>query len=72
MKFINTSYEALFPKCNVVHFSNEEEWHKLRGNGLGGSDIASMLGENKYKSKHQLWLEKTKRVKKEQIKIEEI
>lgn len=60
MKVINTSYEALFPKCNVVHFNNEEEWHKLRGNGLGGSDIASVLGENKYKSKHQLWLGKNK------------
>lgn len=72
MKVINTSYEALFPKCNVVHFNNEEEWHKLRGNGLGGSDIASVLGENKYKSKHQLWLEKTKRVKPAQLDSEAI
>lgn len=38
---------------------NNEEWHNLRSNGLGGSDIGTMLGLNQYKSPYQLWLEKT-------------
>lgn len=36
-----------------------EEWLKDRRNGLGGSDIATVLGLNKWKSPFQLWLEKT-------------
>lgn len=39
--------------------ANNDEWHDLRGNGLGGSDIGTMLGLNAYKSTYQLWLEKT-------------
>lgn len=39
--------------------TTEEEWHELRSQGLGGSDIGTMLGLNPYKSKYQLWLEKT-------------
>lgn len=69
---IDRDYQDIFLNCNIFHFSNEEEWHKLRGKGLGGSDIASVLGENKYKSKHQLWLEKTNKVKPEQISNEAI
>ena len=38
---------------------NNEEWHNLRSNGLGGSDIGTMLGLNANKSPYQLWLEKT-------------
>ncbi|MGX7105601.1 YqaJ viral recombinase family nuclease [Globicatella sanguinis] len=38
---------------------NNEEWHDLRSNGLGGSDIGTMLGLNQNKSPYQLWLEKT-------------
>ena len=38
---------------------NNEEWHDLRSNGLGGSDIGTMLGLNAHKSPYQLWLEKT-------------
>lgn len=39
--------------------ANNDEWHDLRSNGLGGSDIGTMLGLNAYKSPYQLWLEKT-------------
>lgn len=47
MQMISTS--------NMTH----EEWLKDRRNGLGGSDIATVLGLNKWKSPFQLWLEKT-------------
>lgn len=38
---------------------DEQEWLELRKQGLGGSDIGTMLGLNVYKSPYQLWLEKT-------------
>lgn len=38
---------------------DEQEWLELRKQGLGGSDIGTMLGLNAYKSPYQLWLEKT-------------
>ncbi len=36
-----------------------EEWLLDRRKGLGGSDIATVLGLNKWKSPYQLWLDKT-------------
>ena len=37
------------------------EWLKSRRLGIGGSDVASILGLSKYKSPYQLWLDKTGR-----------
>lgn len=36
-----------------------QEWLEDRRKGIGGSDVATILGLNKYKSVYQLWLEKT-------------
>lgn len=36
-----------------------QEWLEDRRKGIGGSDVATVLGLNKYKSVYQLWLEKT-------------
>lgn len=38
---------------------SKEEWLKLRKRGIGGSDVSSILGINKWKSELELWLEKT-------------
>ena len=38
---------------------NEEDWHAIRGKGLGGSDVGTVLGLNPYKSAFELWEEKT-------------
>lgn len=35
------------------------EWLKQRRKGIGGSDVLAVLGQNKYKSRYQLYLEKT-------------
>ena len=32
---------------------------EARRKGIGGSDVATILGLNKWKSPYQLWLEKT-------------
>lgn len=39
-----------------------QEWLEDRRKGIGGSDVATILGLNKYKSVYQLWLEKTGQV----------
>lgn len=36
-----------------------DEWLLDRRRGIGGSDVATILGLNKWKSAYQLWLEKT-------------
>lgn len=38
------------------------EWLLDRRRGIGGSDVATILGLNKWKSAYQLWLEKTGQV----------
>lgn len=40
----------------------KEKWMKWRNKGIGGSDVATICGLNKYKSPLQLWLEKTGQV----------
>jgi len=44
-----------------------EKWYKDREGTIGGSDIGSLFGENKYKSILQLFNEKSGRVKSEQV-----
>jgi len=34
------------------------EWHEARTKGIGGSEIASILGINNFKSRYILWMEK--------------
>ena len=53
--------------CIELHFNNETEWHKIRSNKLGGSDIGTLLGFNKYKTAYELWQEKTGKVQPQDI-----
>lgn len=36
-----------------------DDWHARRLSGVGGSEIAAVMGKNEYKTAHELWLEKT-------------
>lgn len=38
---------------------SREEWLRYRRMGIGGSDVASLLGLSKWKSEIELWLDKT-------------
>ena len=38
---------------------SREEWLRYRQMGIGGSDVASLIGINKWKSPIELWMEKT-------------
>lgn len=39
--------------------NHHEKWLKLRAQGIGASDISTILGLNKYRTPLQLWLERT-------------
>lgn len=47
---------------SAPHFEGMDGWHFRRMSGIGGSEIAAVMGKNKYKTPHQLWLEKTFKV----------
>lgn len=42
-------------------YESEKEWLELRKSGIGGSDVGTILGVNKYKTDYTLFLEKTNR-----------
>jgi len=44
------------------NFKNRAEWLKHRKKGLGGSDVAVLLGLSNFRSRLELWLDKTGRV----------
>lgn len=41
-----------------IPYRGREQWHELRAQGIGGSDVASILGLSKYRSAHGVWAEK--------------
>lgn len=45
-----------------VKTANHDEWLKLRGQYIGGSDAAAVVGLNAYASPYSLWAEKTGKV----------
>ena len=50
-----------FLDAYVVHETKDmdrKEWLELRKNGIGGSDAASVLGLNPYRSSVSIYLEK--------------
>ena len=53
---------ALQYKPIVITPENREQWLKEKEKGLGGSEIAAVLGYNPYKTPYKLWQEKTGRV----------
>ena len=46
---------------NASISTEHKAWLETRRQGIGGSDVAAILGLSKYKSPYQLWLDKTGR-----------
>lgn len=42
--------------------NNSPEWHALRANGIGGSEVGTILGLNPWESPFTLWAKKTNRI----------
>lgn len=51
----------------VEEMQNHEAWLGMRNKGIGGSDAGVIMGDNQWKSKYQLWLEKTGQAEPEDI-----
>ena len=49
------SYTKVFNANEATH----DEWLAFRRNGIGGSDMAALLGLNKWRSVLDVWLDKT-------------
>lgn len=50
-------------KSRYVIAKDNSEWLAIRNNGIGGSDIGSIMGVNSYKTPFEVWAEKTGQVK---------
>lgn len=44
--------------CILLNFNNKEEWLQMRKEGIGGSDLGSILGHSPYKSAKDIYLSK--------------
>ena len=51
----------------VEQMGDQAAWLAMRNKGLGGSDIATVMGLNKYKSPLRLWMEKTGQLDEEDL-----
>lgn len=56
-------YLQQLPSCSLhsadIQVADEEAWLAARTHGIGGSDIASILGESSWKSAYDIWMSKT-------------
>lgn len=50
--------ENINPEIEVIQYKDENDWLETRKLGLGGSDVAGVLGESKYKSAVDVWNDK--------------
>jgi putative phage-type endonuclease len=55
--------------CGIV-CDSRDEWLELRREGIGSSDVAAILGLNKWKTPYQVWAEKTGRYTPDEREIE--
>lgn len=51
---------------------NSPEWHELRASGIGGSEVAAVVGCSPWKSAFTLWAERTKRIDREVVDNESV
>ena len=42
--------------------NNSAEWHELRSTGVGGSEVAAIIGVSKWDSPYSMWAKKTGRI----------
>lgn len=63
MTLTESRYE-LPPNLETVDLSSmsRDEWLDLRRTGIGGSDVGSIVGVNRFRSAYEVWLDKTGRL----------
>ena len=65
-------YESFFNNCYVDYVKDVDQWHKLRGKGIGGSDAGIVMNVSQYRTPYELWEEKVGKVKREFVTNEAI
>lgn len=55
----------------VKEMQNRQNWLDMRNKGIGGSDAGVIMGSSPWKSRYQLWLEKTGQVQPEDLSEKE-
>ena len=65
-------YETFFSNCHVDQVKDVDQWHKLRGKGIGGSDAGIVMNVSQYRTPYELWEEKIGKVKREFVTNEAI
>ena len=50
MNYYKIANDFFNKSCQMITFNNEEEWLKLRRDGIGGSDVASILGHSPFRN----------------------
>lgn len=59
-KYSGVAVEYLFgAECVGEFAANSPEWHALRKSGIGGSDVAAVVGVSKWTSAYALWAQKS-------------
>lgn len=51
-------YETFFSNCHVDQVKDVDQWHQLRGKGIGGSDAGIVMNVSQYRTPYELWEEK--------------
>jgi len=51
----------------IIDYADRDDWVSGRQEGIGASDAAAILGENKYKSAYTLWAETTGKIQPEDL-----
>ena len=74
MSDINTNElpQELGAARRVIKSEKTKEWHELRKTGIGGSEVASIIGISPWRSAISLWAEKTGLLPREEIKNDAI
>ena len=54
-------------KFTLIRCADNDEWLRQRTKGIGGSDVAAIMGFSPWRTPAQVWLEKTGRVEPEDI-----
>ena len=44
--------------CDMIQFVNEQEWLEMRMKGIGGSDVSSIMGHNRWRNRKEVYRSK--------------
>lgn len=58
MKYYDIANKFFSQSCQMIKFDNKDEWLKLRKEGIGGSDLAAILGHSPFKNAKDIYKSK--------------